>query len=292
MTIDLFKRKNLKLGSKQGDLSSFAIEKRHFPDLYFCNDLEKIKKEIAENEEFFEQMTIELKQLLSDFICQTTMDKRGERDKDICLCLLEQRKNRLSLDSLKERHGISRVSVKRIFVGRFSKLAQKMHLQTKEGDKIFNLTKEYLERLSSRAVDAFMTYLRRRGYEYMLHAFIIFMLRKGRAFKETKKRVYEAHKQIKSKPKTINYNGFKVFMDADGNMLTDLELLDKLRAQRLLMASGLGVDEKWIYKNSQLVLLATEKPIDKESYSSVIGDDSGWDEFGVKMVEQIKKQTK
>lgn len=289
-TIDLFNGKEVKPRDRRGRLSSTKRAERHFPELYFCDDLEKVKKEISQNQEFFAQMTIELKRLLTELVHQTFLGEKAERDKDICLSLLEQEKKRLSYRKLQERHGISRTTIRRIFIMRFNRLARSMFFHTEEGDRIFDLTNGYLEKFLNKNVSAFMIYLNLSGYKYMLRAFIVFILRKRRYFIETENSVYSACKQIKSKPKMVNYNGFKVYVDADGGFLTDLELLDKLKEQRKKIASEFGVDEKWVYKNAQLVLLATKKPIDKQSYSLAIGSDASWEECGIKMVEIIKNK--
>ena len=46
-----------------------------------------------------------------------------------------------------------------------------------------------------------------------------------------------------------------------------------------------SVLEKWIFKDKQLVLLATEKPIDKDSYFKVLNTDKGWGDFVRKIVD-------
>ena len=45
--------------------------------------------------------------------------------------------------------------------------------------------------------------------------------------------------------------------------------------------------EKWIYTDKQLVILATEKSTNKETFIEVLKSDKGWEWFGSKIVEEI-----
>jgi ribonuclease D len=93
------------------------------------------------------------------------------------------------------------------------------------------------------------------------------------------------------KDEVNEYNGFQLVSGDDGEIFTDLELLDKLKQERLNMAKRLGVPVDIIYRNKQLVALATFKPLNKKEYSSLRWfSEKSWDEFGSIMVEIIKER--
>ena len=76
----------------------------------------------------------------------------------------------------------------------------------------------------------------------------------------------------------------------DGDVLTDIELLDKLKSARTEIANKLGVPAFWVYHNKHLVILATFKPVSKEMYSSLSGfTEKTWSEYGSVMVNIIKE---
>ena len=76
----------------------------------------------------------------------------------------------------------------------------------------------------------------------------------------------------------------------DGEILTDIELLDKLKKARLEIANRLGVPAFWIYHNKHLVSLATFKPVSKEMYSGLSGfTERTWNDYGSIIVDVIKE---
>lgn len=90
--------------------------------------------------------------------------------------------------------------------------------------------------------------------------------------------------------RTIEKDGFKVVVDANGNLLTDMELLSKLRVLRQTLARENGVAAFHIMYNSVLVLLATERPLTREEFIDIKGITiSTYMRFGERFITEIKK---
>lgn len=76
----------------------------------------------------------------------------------------------------------------------------------------------------------------------------------------------------------------------DGEILTDLKLLNKLQQKRFNIANTLDVPAYMVYTNKSLVLLATFKPLNKTMYASIKGfTEKTWDKYGCATVEVIKQ---
>ena len=161
-----------------------------------------------------------------------------------------------------------------------------------EGVKRYYLRNEFLSHLSYFYVDAFMLYLLEEGHEYTFKAFVGIILPPKYNTEELLGTINDAHKKLKvntgKRKKTIKYNSFRVLVGNDGGIITDLDLLDKLNQTRARLANEKGVLEKWIYKNDQLVALATIKPTDRQSYNDIFGVHTPWEEYGKIMVQTIK----
>ena len=69
----------------------------------------------------------------------------------------------------------------------------------------------------------------------------------------------------------IEKDGFAVICDATGNILTDMELLKKIRQWRYDKAKEKNMRAYWIFNNSTLVDLATRQPMTREELLSISG---------------------
>ena len=69
----------------------------------------------------------------------------------------------------------------------------------------------------------------------------------------------------------IEKDGFDVICDATGNILTDMELLKKIRQWRYEKAKEKNMRAYWIINNATLVDLATRMPITREELLSISG---------------------
>ncbi len=88
----------------------------------------------------------------------------------------------------------------------------------------------------------------------------------------------------------IEKEGFQVIVDANGNLLTDMELLAELRALRLTIAHEHEVPAFRILHNSALVRLATERPLTREEFIDIKGiGELRYKMFGERFIAEIKK---
>lgn len=88
----------------------------------------------------------------------------------------------------------------------------------------------------------------------------------------------------------IEKDGFKVIVDANGDILTDMQLLAKLRTLRQTIAQENGVVASRILYDSVLVLLATDRPLSREEFIDIKGITiSTYMRIGERFIAEIKK---
>ena len=88
----------------------------------------------------------------------------------------------------------------------------------------------------------------------------------------------------------IEKDGFKVLVDANGDILTDMELLAKLRTLRQALAQETGVAASRIMYDSVLVLLATDRPLTREEFIDIKGITiSTYMRIGERFIAEIRK---
>lgn len=75
---------------------------------------------------------------------------------------------------------------------------------------------------------------------------------------------------------TTNFEGFDVLVNNDGEILTDLDLLSKLREVRKQMADERNLSAYLVCSNKVLVRLATLKPTSVEEFLTVKGVGEKW----------------
>ena len=88
----------------------------------------------------------------------------------------------------------------------------------------------------------------------------------------------------------IEKDGFKVLTDAQGNLLTDMELLAKLRILRKELAQECQFAAYYVMPNDTLALLATDKPTTREEFIAIKGiGERRYERFGERFIAEIKK---
>lgn len=88
----------------------------------------------------------------------------------------------------------------------------------------------------------------------------------------------------------IEKDGFKVVVDASGNVLTDMELLQKLREVRGKIAKEKNLPAYCITHNNVLALLATDKPTTREEFMAIKGVGARlYEHYGDVFIEAIKR---
>lgn len=88
----------------------------------------------------------------------------------------------------------------------------------------------------------------------------------------------------------IEKDGFKVLVDAEGNLLTDMKLLAKLRMFRQTLAQEEELPAYYILTNDVLARLATDKPTTREEFVEIKGiGERRYDRFGGRFIAEINK---
>lgn len=89
---------------------------------------------------------------------------------------------------------------------------------------------------------------------------------------------------------TIEKDGFRVLVDSEGNLLTDMKLLTKLRTLRHTLAQEEELPAYYILTNDILVRLATDKPTTREEFVDIKGVGARrYERFGERFISEIKK---
>ncbi len=268
--------------------------------LNFCEDSNKLYQAYEDNFNLFANYLEETKKFLINIAKQVVED---ERDKSIVLSLLGVDGNHYTLEFLGDKYNISRERVRQIYKKSLKKVANSFKAFSDEGVLRCRLREDYCKLFETCPIDAFMLYLLKEKQRNILNAIYSVVLYGVLVPEDLDKRLFDAQyfiaKSNKSNPiKTnvsdkdacyIRYKGFQVIIDDDGEVLTDLELLEKLRKERLRFAYQEGLPAYCVYHNKQLVLLATLKPLNKKTYSSLRGfTENSWEKHGCYMVEIIK----
>lgn len=91
----------------------------------------------------------------------------------------------------------------------------------------------------------------------------------------------------------IEKDGFKVLTDAEGKLLTDMALLEKLRILRKELAQECQFEAYYVMPNDTLALLATDKPTTREEFIAIKGiGERRYERFGKQFIAEIKKHMK
>lgn len=88
----------------------------------------------------------------------------------------------------------------------------------------------------------------------------------------------------------IEKDGFKVLVDTNDNIVTDMVLLQRLRVIRSQLAKNMNCPAFQIMHNSALARLATDKPTSREEFISIPGLGNGkYEQCGDIFIDAIKK---
>ncbi|WP_348717563.1 HRDC domain-containing protein, partial [uncultured Alistipes sp.] len=82
----------------------------------------------------------------------------------------------------------------------------------------------------------------------------------------------------------------RVLADANGNLLTDMELLAKLRTLRQTLAQEERLPAYCVFTNDILSRLATEKPMTREELVEIKGiGEQRYKRFGERFIAEIRR---
>ena len=88
---------------------------------------------------------------------------------------------------------------------------------------------------------------------------------------------------------TIVVEGWEVYIDEDGTILTDIKLLKRLQLLRRKIGDGRNVAYYLIASNKLLVRLATKKPTTREEFLAIKGIRDRWfDNNGQAFLQEIR----
>lgn len=266
--------------------------------LCFCDNDNELYKSYLEN---ISQLEIILEDTKSLLVNITNQLVRDERNRNIFLSLLGINGEKYTLEDLGRENGLSRERIRQIFVKESTRLSRGMNLYYEDGVKRYILKQNYLKSFESIPLDTFILYLHINGHKFLLKALYEVLIQGISIPDDLEDRVKTVQHLIKKNARAevtvvektdnvIDYKGFQVIISDDGEVLTDLPLLDKLKQERLALAKMWNVPPYCIYLNKSLVLLATFKPLNKEMYISIRGfREKSWNAYGSAIVEIIKE---
>lgn len=256
--------------------------------LYFCEDSAKLYQCYIQNIGKYEKLLQETKIFLENIINQR-VDK--ERNRKIVFALLGIDGEKYTLETLGKRYDITRERVRQIFNNEVKRLLYAFNLSSESGVLRAILRQNYFALFADCPFDTFILYLHIEKQEYLLKALYGVLSRGISLPTDLEERAVKTAQSIRQeKQKQLEYDGFQVILGADGEVFTDLELLSKLNNERGKIAQRLGVPTSWVYRDKQMVLLSTYKPLNKDMYASLKGfTEATWVEYGSVMVKVIKE---
>ncbi|MDE5592798.1 MAG: HRDC domain-containing protein, partial [Clostridiales bacterium] len=105
---------------------------------------------------------------------------------------------------------------------------------------------------------------------------------------QTERRVAQVH-TTKYSEKFIEKDGFQVVTDDDGNILTNMDLLYRLRSLRSRIMKEENRPAYTIISNKGLVSLATYRPTTREEFISLYGlGEMTYNAYGMRFIQEIK----
>lgn len=264
--------------------------------LCFCVDGYKLYQAYLDNVDKYSSLLESTKKLLSEIIIKVIPD---ERNKDILLSLLCVEGENYTFENLGEKHNLSKERIRQILNRELLRLSYGFNLFSESGVLLFILRQNYFKSFNNCPIDAFILYLHTIKQERILTALFRVILKGVSTPEKLKSNVKTALTLLQGKSEkslerveadSIKYKGFQVVVSDDGEVLTDLELLEKLRAKRLELSNKMNMPAFCVYNNKQLVTLATFKPLNKKMYVSLRGfTEKTWEQSGSVMVEIIKE---
>ncbi len=265
--------------------------------IHFCQDAEQLKEKFLENKDRLEQLLLNTKTLLFDVINHT---KLSSRDKNITLLFLGIEETIPTLESVGERYGISRERVRQVFNKSLKTSAKTFNPHTKTGVYLCSQRRDYFKLFLDCPIDILMLYLKKEGQGCVFNALNEVILHGIETPNNLNERIVTADKLLKKPAETQpakpekkhphKKSEFEYIIDENGVILTDLELLAKLRKARLDLSFKYNYPAYMVYNNKQLVVLATFKPTTKIEYASLHHlTENSWEKKGCIMAEIIKE---
>lgn len=214
------------------------------------------------------------------------------------LAFCDNEKN--AVEELSEKYNLYDKTIRKKFKQSLVRLTHAFNLNYKSRLPNCIAMVKYFKQFEDCPFDVFILYLSILKKNYLIRAIYRVLLEHNQGLSGLRNRIKEAKALLNERQQaentdsiecnTIQYKSFHVIVGDDGEILTDLKLLNKLQQKRFNIANTLDVPAYMVYTNKSLVLLATFKPLNKTMYASIKGfSEKTWDKYGCATVEVIKQ---
>lgn len=244
---------------------------------------------------FFDKLATSVKILILETIKQAS---KTDRDVQICASYFGLTHERETLAKLGEKYGLSRERIRQI-VSRLSRMVTSVFSLERE-DGLYKYVEKgvLLKTISNYGIEAFFVFLTSHENEQcvmMAKDILLYGIEVPENFNHRLEAASQLIKKYFSPPKEkdsviIDLNEFDLMIDDNGELLTDVSLLMKLKEKRHALSVERRMSPNLIYTNKQLVVLATLKPVCKATYTALSGFTAkSWDAYGCIIAKVIKE---
>lgn len=248
------------------------------------------------NTKCFNKLATSVKMLILEII---KLSSKTERDIQICMSYFGLTREQKSLVKLAKKYGLSKDGIRQIIL-RSSKMVGSIFSLDQE-DGLYKYIKKgmLLKTISNYGIEAFFVHLtlcENKQFVKIVQDILLYGIKIPEDFDcrvDTAAQLIKENFFSKTKEKvTFDFNEFDLMTDDNGELLTDVSLLLKLKEKRRLFSIENGTCPSSIYTNKQLVILATLKPVSKAMYTALSGfTTNNWDTYGYIFAKIIKEHT-
>ena len=271
---------------------------RQYKGFTLDKTVDEIKAQYLSNQKYFAEVAIRVEELITETLKWVS---EPERNFPMLCSYIGLNCDPLPLREVGAKYGVTGERVNQIFKKTLLKMAHTFSLKKEEGLYRFIQKGRLLKEINEYGIEAFFVFLtlkEKKQYVKAAKRILLYQVIIPEDFndkidsicRELKHQPQKTNKEETVKKGRLNYEGFELLLDDDGEVLTDVELLMKLKEKRLAIATEMKVPAYMVYNNKQLVSLATFKPVSKEMYVALSGFTANtWERFGFVMIDVIKK---
>lgn len=271
---------------------------RQYKGFTLDKTVDEIKTQYLSNQKYFSEVASRVEELITEMIKWVA---EPERNFPMLCSYIGLNCEPLPLREVGAKYGLTGERVNQIFKKTLIKMSHTFSMKKEEGLYRFIQKGRLLKEINEYGIEAFFVFLtlkEKKQYVKAAKRILLYQVIIPEDFNDKidsicRELKHQPQKQIKEetiKKGKLNYEGFELLLDDDGEVLTDVELLMKLKEKRLAIATEMKVPAYMVYNNKQLVSLATFKPVSKEMYVALSGFTANtWERFGFVMIDLIKK---
>lgn len=261
----------------------------------FSQSVDELEQTYLQKKDEFEPLVLATYEFLEKIIHQT---HGREPSKETALLALNADGKYPTLQSVGEVCQITREAVRQRLNKELRRVKFSINTYSEAGIERWLARNEYLTLFSGYCVDSFMLYLKENGKTRLLNGFVDGILFEENCPEGWEQRLLEVQRRLKEKEKRNQKNAYQpqkreqgilLRVNEYGEVLTDLVLLEALRAKRKRMADALGVPLYVICKNDKLAIIEEKKPTCEEEYLACGFSQKSWEWFGCEMVKTVKE---